>query len=106
MAWIRVWSIDAWSDGHGQFEAAHIEPYRGPASNRVDNGLILRADLHDLFDLFLVAVDTSSQTLLVSKELENTAYARYAGRRIHLPRDKKLWPSPDRLDHHREMAGL
>ncbi|MDI6712566.1 MAG: HNH endonuclease [Anaerosomatales bacterium] len=93
-------------DAGDALEAAHIQPYRGPASNRVDNGLLLRADMHDLFDLFLVAVDTSSQSLLVSPELASTRYAEYAGRRIHLPQDRALWPSVDRLDWHREQARL
>lgn len=31
-------------------EAAHIQPYLGPASNHVQNGLVLRADLHRLYD--------------------------------------------------------
>ncbi|MDI6843282.1 MAG: HNH endonuclease [Anaerosomatales bacterium] len=93
-------------DAEDALEAAHIAPYRGPASNRIDNGLLLRADFHDLFDLSLVAVDTSSQTLVMSRELESTAYARYAGQRVHLPRDKSLWPSADLLDQHREQAGL
>jgi putative restriction endonuclease len=38
-------------------EAAHIYPYRGPATNKVSNGLLLRADLHTLFDCNLIAVD-------------------------------------------------
>lgn len=31
-------------------EAAHIQPYLGRRSNHVQNGLLLRADLHDLYD--------------------------------------------------------
>ncbi len=34
-------------------EAAHIVPYRGPQTNTVGNGLLLRADLHKLFELLL-----------------------------------------------------
>jgi len=30
-------------------QAAHIDPYSGTPSNRVQNGLLLRADIHDLF---------------------------------------------------------
>lgn len=32
-------------------EAAHIAPYKGPETNKVWNGLLLRADIHTLFDL-------------------------------------------------------
>jgi putative restriction endonuclease len=38
-------------------EAAHIEPYRGEAENHFSNGLLLRADLHTLFDLNLMAIE-------------------------------------------------
>lgn len=37
-------------------EAAHISPYRGPQSNHVTNGLLLRAHIHTLFDVDLVCV--------------------------------------------------
>lgn len=35
-------------------EAAHIIPYRGEHTNRCNNGLLLRADIHTLFDLGLL----------------------------------------------------
>lgn len=37
-------------------EAAHILPYRGPHTNRTSNGLLLRSDIHTLFDLYLLTV--------------------------------------------------
>ena len=37
-------------------EAAHISPYLGEQSNHVSNGLLLRADIHTLFDLNLFAI--------------------------------------------------
>ena len=36
-------------------EAAHIYPYRGPDTSKVVNGLLLRADVHTLFDSGLIA---------------------------------------------------
>jgi predicted restriction endonuclease len=44
-------------------EAAHIKPYRGERDNNSDNGLLLRADLHILFDLDLMGIHPD--TLLV-----------------------------------------
>lgn len=38
-------------------EAAHIQPYRGEHTNAVENGLLLRADVHTLFDLYLLWID-------------------------------------------------
>lgn len=49
-------------------DAAHIQPYRGPASNHVQNGLSLRADLHRLYDAGYVTV-TPDRTFLVSERL-------------------------------------
>jgi hypothetical protein len=38
-------------------EAAHIRPYRGDGDNHPENGLLLRADIHTLFDLDLLGID-------------------------------------------------
>jgi hypothetical protein len=37
-------------------EAAHIKPYRGEKDNHPQNGLLLRADIHTLFDLHLIGI--------------------------------------------------
>lgn len=38
-------------------EAAHINPYRGDNDNHPTNGLLLRTDIHTLFDLNLLGVE-------------------------------------------------
>lgn len=38
-------------------EAAHIQPYRGEDDNHPENGLLLRADIHTLFDLDLLGIN-------------------------------------------------
>jgi putative restriction endonuclease len=85
-------------------EAAHIVPYRGPQTNHVANGLLLRADVHDLFDLGLVAVDTDSMTLLIGNDLAGTEYEKYAGAKLWVPRDPDARPSVDALAIHRENS--
>src|SRR5262249_3712676 len=45
-------------------QAAHILPYKGPETNSVQNGLLLRADIHNLFDLGLIQIDP--ETLVIS----------------------------------------
>jgi hypothetical protein len=37
-------------------EAAHIEPYATSSTNSLKNGLLLRSDVHVLFDLFLLSI--------------------------------------------------
>ena len=38
-------------------EAAHISPYRGANDNHPQNGLLLRSDIHTLFDLDLLGIE-------------------------------------------------
>lgn len=44
-------------------EAAHIKPFRGVKDNHVANGLLLRSDIHTLFDLNLLAIEP--KTLII-----------------------------------------
>jgi hypothetical protein len=55
-------------------DAAHIVPYKGPDTNHLANGLLLRTDLHTLFDLGLVAVDTETMRVLLAPSLAGTCY--------------------------------
>lgn len=87
-------------------EAAHIYPYRGIESNQVSNGLLLRADLHILFDLGLIAVDSSNMTVIISASLKETMYEAFDGALLHLPSQPYDLPSKKMLDHHRLWAGL
>lgn len=87
-------------------EAAHILPYRGPQTNHPSNGLLLRADIHVLFDLGQIAVDTNTMTVLIASELDGTCYAELAGAKLHLPNIKALCPSSEALDQHRTWSGL
>ena len=65
----------------GVLEAAHISPHRGLNTNVVSNGLLLRADVHTLFDLHLLTVNGDLRVLL-SPELAGSEYADFAGRSL------------------------
>ena len=67
-------------------EAAHIYPYRGPDTNKVTNGLLLRADLHTLFDSGLIAIDSTTMTLVVAPHLQDSEYAAFHGSRLRAPK--------------------
>jgi hypothetical protein len=54
-------------------EAAHIWPYRGERDNHAENGLLLRADLHTLFDLDLVAIEPQSLQVHLAPALQKVA---------------------------------
>ena len=93
-------------DATPALEAAHIMPYRGPQTNHPTNGLLLRADMHDLFDLGLIAVEPDSMTLLLSRELESTMYEQYAGQRVWVPEEAELRPNLEALERHRQQAAV
>ncbi len=87
-------------------DAAHIFPYSGPASDHIENGLLLRSDIHALFDLGLFAVDSASMRCLLDSSLAKTSYADLEGRKLRLPTNSAKWPSPLALDGHRLWARL
>lgn len=60
-------------------EAAHISPYRGTTDNHPDNGLLLRADLHTLFDLDLLALDPISLVVHVHPRVRDRGYGEIEG---------------------------
>ena len=81
-------------------EAAHIVAYRGPDTNHVTNGLLLRADIHTLFDLGLLAVHPTDYRLLVAGRLRGTAYEALDGQIIRLPTNDAEHPSREALEWH------
>lgn len=80
-------------------EAAHIAPYRGAYTNRLDNGLLLRADIHTLFDLSLLTI-TPDYTVRVAPELTSSGYGGFDGDTLSFPVVSSLRPHPDMLEKH------
>lgn len=87
-------------------EAAHIRPYKGEKSNHPANGLLLRADIHTLFDYGLLCVDGDTWRVLISDLLRDSEYAKLDGTTILLPEDTSAWPSREALNQHRNEARL
>ncbi len=85
-------------------EAAHIRPYSHGGTHDVSNGILLRRDLHTLFDLGLVTVRRDG-TFTMSRQLRDDpacghAYRAFQGRSIALPRLLRHRPDPDALEWH------
>ena len=80
-------------------EAAHIIAHAESQDYRTENGLLLRADIHTLFDIHLLSIDPSSGEVVVSSELGET-YQAFAGRKIRLPESPLNWPNPLSLMQH------
>ena len=87
-------------------EAAHIKPYAQAGPNRTENGLLLRADIHRLFDTGYVTVDNDLRFVVsekVREEYENgKEYYHFHGNKlINLPVASSDRPGHDFLEWHR-----
>jgi hypothetical protein len=58
-------------------EAAHIELHPGADDHASSDGLLLRSDLHTLFDLGLIAIDPRTHKVRTSPDLQGTEYEKY-----------------------------
>jgi hypothetical protein len=87
-------------------EAAHIVPFVGPATNTLANGLLLRSDIHTLFDLGLIAVSPVDRVVWVSPLLEGTEYEKFRGQPIRRPLEERDSPSAAALAEHWRASGL
>lgn len=91
-------------DAQDALEAAHIIPYKGEHTNSVRNGLLLRADIHTLFDLGLFRVDPSNCTVVLAPQLADSTYSKFAGVKLHVPKLAALHPDPEALRIHGESS--
>lgn len=88
-------------------EAAHISPHSRGGTMQTSNGLLLRADLHTLFDLRLLVVDTSNWAILLHPRLRSSTLAtELDGRNLALPPAEADSPDTAALDEHRARSGF
>jgi glycine/D-amino acid oxidase-like deaminating enzyme len=66
-------------------EAAHIEEHSKSGLNSLSNGLLLRSDLHALFDEGLLRIDPDRLTVALASSLEGTPYWELQGRPLRGP---------------------
>ena len=87
-------------------DAAHIRPYGEGGAHEVPNGLLLRSDIHRLFDKGYVGV-TPDYRFVVSRGLKDDfangrSYYPLHGREISLPEHTEERPSAKQLEWHME----
>ena len=87
-------------------DAAHIMRYRGGQTNHVTNGMLLRVDIHRLFDrrsgpLLRIEIQGDEWRLRVDPSLMDSTYAELDGALLHLPDNPEQWPNMEAL----RMAG-
>ena len=91
-------------------EAAHIKPYAKEGEHSISNGILLRTDIHRLFDRGYVTI-TPAYRFEVSDRLKHDfnngrSYYSFDGHAIHLPGNPQHKPSRDLLKWHNETVYL
>ena len=92
-------------------QAAHIKSYSKDGPNAVDNGILLRSDIHTLFDAGYLTV-TDDLRVDVSSRLRDDwhngreYYALHGKQLIVVPDELSLRPSREYLDWHHEHVFL
>ena len=86
--------------------ASHIKPYSQQGPHEVQNGLLLRQDLHTLFDRGYMTI-TPDYYIEVSKRIKEDygngkEYYELHGRKLILPQNTNDWPSKDYIQWHND----
>ena len=91
-------------------EAAHIKPYSLGGFHEVNNGLLLRADIHKLFDKGYVTI-TPDYYFKVSEHLKSEyhngkIYYEMNARKIWLPENQLNKPCQENLEYYQNHIFL
>ena len=70
-------------------EAAHIYPHSRSGQNNVANGILLRSDLHILFDCGLLSINPENFNVIIDKSLAKTEYQKFHNLKVDLTEESK-----------------
>jgi len=93
-------------DAEDALQATHIIAYLGASSQQVCNGLLLRADIHLLYDRHLLSVNPHDNRVWAHERLKGTAYGEVGRRPVYLANDRAPSPEPERLELHWAVFAL
>lgn len=86
-------------------EAAHITPYNGELTNVTQNGLLLRSDLHLLWDKYLITIEADSNLIKVHPDLlDSQEYSQFHNQQLRLTNSKEDSPSQLSLLYHNKLC--
>jgi putative restriction endonuclease len=85
-------------------DAAHIQPYGEGGLHIKSNGILLRKDIHSVFDAGYVTVNQDYRFSVSNKVKEvfnnGEEYLKLHGKSLRLPNHKSDWPDPEFLKWH------
>ena len=83
-------------------EAAHIVPVAAGGTHNVNNGLLLRADLHSLFDWGKITV-TDDLRVHIHHTVTDVEYRQLHGRELNRPLHRSQAPLKKNVREHRQL---
>jgi hypothetical protein len=87
-------------------EAAHVTRYLGGKSNHITNGVLLRADLHTLYDCGLLAFDPATRKVLLAPALAASEYVRFEGKSLRETSPPNDGPNRPAMQAHLDFVFL
>lgn len=87
-------------------DAAHVRRYYGRHTNFVQNGILLRKDLHRLFDNGVFGIRPDDLSIAINDRAKHSKYAELSEMRLRTPADRSLGPAPNLLKEHLQTWGL
>ncbi|MBE8990053.1 tetratricopeptide repeat protein [Nostoc sp. LEGE 12450] len=84
-------------DAQEALEAAHIIPFSETENNHPSNGLLLRADIHTLFDLNLITINPETMQVRFAPSLQCTSYGKMDGKYLQVPKISSYLPKKEAL---------
>lgn len=93
------------SDVLETLDAAHLMDFSKNPNHSINNGILLRQDVHRLFDVGFIEITSDYRIKLTEKfklsHAKSTHYQELDGRAISLPSNKKYWPDVELLQRRR-----
>jgi putative restriction endonuclease len=90
--------------GRSEVQAAHIWGVGEGGPDVVQNGIALSGTIHWLFDRHLISLTDDYRLMVSHNKVPEELRALFERQmdRIHLPRDRRLWPHKSYIERHRE----
>ena len=87
-------------------QAAHIRAFSKDGLNEVNNGILLRSDIHTLFDRGYITISTDYKVMVGNRLKQDFGfcqnYYNYQDKTIYLPQNKTYYPLKEYLQWHME----
>lgn len=84
-------------DTEAILEVAFLQPNQPDRKSEPSNGLLMRADIHTLFDLHLIAIEPETLKILVAPSLRNSNYGSLHGQLLRQTSSAAFKPDRDSL---------